>query len=242
VRQGAELVIAAGGDGTVHEVACALIGTETTLGIAPLGSMMNIARALHVPRDLDAAASVISAGRVVHMDVGKASTRTRTEYFLEAAGVGIDAAIGVHAMRLDAGDWGALLPLLRAAFAYVPRPTRLVVDGRGEVVRPHMITVAISPFTGPAMSFAPNAKVDDRQFDIVVREGFGALELARHALSITRARRAHHPKARTLRGRLVEVRPMYHKLTAHADGHGLGLAPVRFELVPGALRVLAGGT
>ena len=56
VHDGVQLVVAAGGDGTVREVAGGLIGTETTLGILPMGSMMNIARSLNIPRDLRGAA------------------------------------------------------------------------------------------------------------------------------------------------------------------------------------------
>jgi YegS/Rv2252/BmrU family lipid kinase len=238
-KAGRELVIAAGGDGTVHEVACALIGGETALGVMPLGSMMNIARSLHIPRELDGAAAVIKAGHVVQMDVGQATTRTAQDYFLEAAGVGIDAAIARYANRLDAGDWTALLPMIGTAARFVPRRTRLVVDGQVSEVRPFMITVAITPFSAAAMAFAPDAKVDDRQFDVVVRDGFSRLELTRHMLSITRGHRAWHPKARTLRGRQVEVGPGSRRLLVHADGNSLGLAPARFEILPGALAILA---
>lgn len=239
-RAGVDLVVAAGGDGTVHEVATALIGTPTTLGVLPLGSVMNIARALNVPRDLDGAAEVIHAGRVVHMDVGKATTRTAEGYFLEAAGVGVDAIAVPYANQVDAGRWGAVLPLMAYVSRYFPRPARVTVDGRGEVVQAFTITVAIGPFTALAMAVAPDAKVDDRQFDVVVREGFTRLEFARHIVSIAFGRRVHHPKARTIKGRVVEVVPVDRKLMVHADGHSLGMAPVRFELIPAALSVLVG--
>ena len=173
------------------------------------------------------------------MDVGQATTRTAQDYFLEAAGVGVDAAIARYANRLDAGDWTALLPMLGMAARFVPRRTRLVVDGQVSEVRPFMITVAITPFSAAAMAFAPDAKVDDRQFDVVVRDGFSRLELTRHMLSSTRGRRAWHPKARTLRGLQVEIGPGTRRLLVHADGNSLGSAPARFEILPGALAILA---
>src|SRR5262245_51850761 len=61
---GYQRVIAAGGDGTVEEVAEGLVGTDVELGVLPLGSIMNIARMLGIPRDLDAAARVIKERRV----------------------------------------------------------------------------------------------------------------------------------------------------------------------------------
>jgi diacylglycerol kinase family enzyme len=232
-------VIAAGGDGTAHEVARALVGGEMALGVMPLGSMMNIARSLHIPRELDGAAAVIKAGRVVRMDVGHATTRTAQDYFLEAAGVGVDAAIARYANRLDRGDWTALPSMIGMAACYAPRRTRLVVDGQTSTVRPFMITIAITPFSAAAMAFAPDAKVDDRRFDVVVWAGFSRWELTRHMLAITRGRRVRHPKARTLRGRQVEISPGSRRLLVHADGYSLGLAPARFEILPGALAVLA---
>ena len=82
-------IIAAGGDGTVQEVAQALVGTEVTLGVMPLGSVMNLARTLGIVRDLAEAAQVIRAGRLLHMDVGEVNGR----YFLEYGGGGSDAAL-----------------------------------------------------------------------------------------------------------------------------------------------------
>ena len=72
---GYELVVAAGGDGTVGTVAEPLLGTPTALGILPLGTVMNVARSLGIPRDLDGAADVIATGRVREIDVGQAGDR-----------------------------------------------------------------------------------------------------------------------------------------------------------------------
>jgi YegS/Rv2252/BmrU family lipid kinase len=240
VRAGAELVVAAGGDGTVHEVACGLIGTQTTLGVLPLGSVMNIARALNIPRDLEQAAEVIRARRTVRMDVGKATTAKAEAYFLEAAGVGIDAGIFAYADQLDSGHWGSLFPLLRFLVRYRPGRVQLMVDGHAEQVLVFSITVAIGPFLGPAMAVAPGAKVDDRQFDVVVWERLSRLELLRHFGSIASGRRAYHPKARRLKGRTVQVEGVRRQFMVHADGHTLGPAPVRFELIPAALAVIVG--
>src|SRR5689334_4411933 len=83
VAEGRELVIAAGGDGTVNETARGLADTPTVLGLMPLGSIMNVARTLWVPRDLPMAARTIAEGKVLAMDMGRIGER----YFLEAAGV-----------------------------------------------------------------------------------------------------------------------------------------------------------
>ena len=99
VQDGCKLVIAAGGDGTVAEAAEGLVNTDATLGIMPLGSIMNMARTLCIPRDLNEAARTIAAGRVLAMDVG----RVHDQLFLEAGGVGLTAGLFAYFNRLDSG-------------------------------------------------------------------------------------------------------------------------------------------
>ena len=88
LADGFERIIAAGGDGTVAEVAEGLVQTDACLGVLPLGSVMNVARMLGIPRDLEGAVGVIESGRVASIDVGKATTRAKQTHFLEAAGAG----------------------------------------------------------------------------------------------------------------------------------------------------------
>ncbi len=240
VAAGADLVVAGGGDGTVHEVARALVGTPVTLGVLPLGSMMNIARALGIPRELEAAAEVIRERRTVHMDVGLASTGRAQSYFFETAGVGFDAGIFAYGNQIDAGNWRALLPLLRFMLRYRQRPAYLTVDGRRALVRAFMITVAICPFTGAGMAVAPQAKIDDGQFDVLVRECRGRVELLRLAFAMKLAQQVCSPLTRTLRGAVVEVEHVRKRLMVHSDGRILGRTPARFELLPAALKVIVG--
>src|ERR687884_1362244 len=113
VAEGRELVIAAGGDGTVNEVAHGLADTPTVLGLMPLGSVMNVARTLWVPRDLALAARTIAEGKVLAMDMGRVGDR----FFLEAAGIGLDAGLFGYFDRLEGG--APRLGLLRAAMRFV---------------------------------------------------------------------------------------------------------------------------
>jgi YegS/Rv2252/BmrU family lipid kinase len=234
IAAGAETVIAAGGDGTVHEVAQAVVGSEATLGVMPLGSVMNIARTLGIGRDLDQAAEVIHAGRLLQMDVGEVNGK----YFLEFAGVGIDAQVGPLAQQLDCGQWESFSALVRALWQYRPRRARLGVDGVWETVRTASIVVANTPYYGPAVELVPEAKVDDRQFDVKVLGRFSLTELALFGVQIARGARPYHPKIRHLRGRTIEVTAR-HPLAAHADFEPIGTTPVTFRLVPRALRVWA---
>jgi YegS/Rv2252/BmrU family lipid kinase len=240
VRERYERVLAAGGDGTVAEVAEGLVGTTVELGVLPLGSVMNVARMLGVPRDLDAAAEVIKARRVARIDVGQATAQARTTYFLEAAGVGVDAGLFAYFNQLDRGNWRSLRPLITFMWRYRPRRLTLTIDGRRHRFRAMMVSIANGPYVGAALAVAPDARLDDHQFDVEVFTRFGNVELIRHLLSITGGRRVYNPKVRTFQASTVEVeseRPMM----VHADSNPLGTTRARFEVVPSALAVIVGG-
>jgi diacylglycerol kinase family enzyme len=102
-----DIVVAAGGDGTVHLVAEGLLGTTTALGILPLGRVMNIARALGIGRDLDEAAEILATGVIRDIDTGEAVTADgRVVPFLEAGSVGPYLGLGMTVApdaRLDDG-------------------------------------------------------------------------------------------------------------------------------------------
>src|SRR5690348_6163961 len=87
--EGAELVIAAGGDGTMHSVANGLIGTQSILGIIPTGTMNNLAHSLSIPDTIPAACYTVLNGITRAIDTGKINNHP----FLEVAGVGMEAAL-----------------------------------------------------------------------------------------------------------------------------------------------------
>ena len=247
IAAGADLIVAAGGDGTIHEVAAALIRAPRaarsgapTLAILPLGSVMNLGRALGVPRVLDEAAALIARGRIVRMDVGLIRTAATESFFLEAAGVGLDAGVFAYGNQLDAGKWRYLLPLLRFLARYRVRPAQVEVDGRRITVpRMLMLSVAISPYLGLALTLAPGARLDDHHFDVVVREAAGRAGMLRHAAAVLLGSHPRPPGALSLRGRLVTVDHLRSAMPVHADGALVGRTPVELELLPGALPIVA---
>jgi diacylglycerol kinase (ATP) len=233
-----DVVVAAGGDGTAGLVAEELLGKATALAILPLGSVMNIARALGIPRDLEAAAAFIPSGTVVAIDAGEATTADdRRVRFLEAGSVGMNAAMFREAARFDDGAWTSILRTVWVALRYRPARMRLELD-RGTVrTRALMVTISIGPYTGVGMTVAPGARLDDGQFDIRVFRGFSKWELVRHLAAIAFGRRRYEPHVSTFRSASVRITSR-HPLPARADGTDLGTTPVSFRTVPGALRVV----
>jgi YegS/Rv2252/BmrU family lipid kinase len=222
------------------EVAQALAGTDTVLAVMPLGSVMNVARTLCIPRDLREAARVITRGQVLAMDLGQVGDT----YFLEAAGVGLDAGLFGYFEQLDAR--GVRTGILRAVLRFVrnlgtPR-LAIEVDGRQRQVRAPMVSIANGPFVGAAYAIAPEACINDGLLDVVIFRGVGVLRVLVHLVAVLGGRRLPPPPgAVTVRARSVRIStPGRRPLPVHADGTAVGTTPVQFQAIPGALRVLTG--
>jgi diacylglycerol kinase (ATP) len=236
IAAGVQVVVAAGGDGTVGTIANELVGTETCLGILPLGSVMNVARSLGVPRDLDEAVAALGRSRVVEIDVGEAAGRP----FYECSSVGLNAAIFREADRFGRPGWLSIARSVWVAIRYRPARMELRLDDRVVRTRALMVAIANGPYTGAGMTVAPDARLNDGHFDVRVFRGFSKWELLRHLASIAFGRRGYAPRISTYRSTRVRVsssRP----LPARADRRDLGTTPVDLVVRPRALRVLVPG-
>ena len=234
VEQGYDVVVAAGGDGTVGTVAGELMGTETALGILPLGSVMNVARMLDIPRDLDGAAAIIPAGDVRVVDVGDA----KEQIFFEGGSEGLNAAVFRAAQQADTGHYRALLAALWVLIRYRPPRMILHLDDRVLTTRALAVAIANGPYSGLAFAVAPAADPDDGKFDVVLFSRFSRTELIRHFITIAFGRRRYTARTATYRSSRVRVEGV-HALPCRADNHDLGSTPVEYVIRPGALRVVA---
>lgn len=236
IGSGIDVVVAAGGDGTVGTVANELIGSSACLGILPMGTVMNVARSLGIPRDLDEAVAALARSRAVEIDVGEVAGRP----FYENASVGLNAAMFREADHFGRPGWVSVLRTIWVAIRY--RPARITVHLDDEVVRTRalMVAVANGPYTGVGMTVAPDARLDDGRFDVRVFRGFSKWQLLRHLGAIAFGRHRYAPSVSTYRSarvRVTSARP----LPARADRRDLGTTPVEFVVRPRALRVLVPG-
>jgi diacylglycerol kinase (ATP) len=236
VAAGVEMIIAAGGDGTVGLIATELLGRkEVALGILPMGSVMNVARMLGISRDMDEAADIIAAGRTRLIDVGNANGVT----FYETASVGLNAALFATAQHFEDGDYGSPLKVLWTAFRYRPARMTVSLDDEEIATRALMVTVSNGQYTGVAMTVAPDARLDDGHFDVRVFRHFSKFELLRHLASIAFGRRKYSPHVSTYRSTKVRISSR-HPLPARADSHDLGTTPLECVSQHAALRVIVG--
>ncbi len=229
-----DVVVAAGGDGTIGLIACQLLDTQTALGVLPIGSIMNIPRMLDLPRDLEAAAATLKQFVVRTIDVGEAND----QLFFEAGSVGLNAAIFREGQRFGDGEYGSILRGIWVMLRYRPARMTLHLDDRVVRARALMVTVANGPYTGIGFTIAPSARLDDGLFDVRVFRGFSKMELVLHFWKIAFGRRRYSPKVSTYRSSRVRVESV-HPLPCRADSHDLGTTPITFEMRSAALRIVA---
>ncbi|MGB9756966.1 MAG: diacylglycerol/lipid kinase family protein [Candidatus Bipolaricaulaceae bacterium] len=164
---GAEPVVAAaGGDGTLHAVAQALVGTKTALGILPMGSGNDYARVLGIPQDLKEAVKILVFGEPHPVDVGEAQGR----FYLNSLGMGIDGQIAhdYQTHHLLKGELGYLLATVFEVFRF--RPVEMEVRTEGWSHVGNLLTVAVmnGPWAGGGFCLAPQAKPDDGHLDLAL--------------------------------------------------------------------------
>ena len=167
VKQGARLVIAWGGDGTINEVASALAFTDVALGIIPAGSGNGLARELGVnPRPGAAIADALQA-EPRRMDLGEIEGRL----FVNIAGIGVDAFVASRfSLARRRGFLGYVGITATALATYVPTHYRITSGGTSVDARAILVTIANSAQFGNGARIAPGASVDDGLLDLVVLE------------------------------------------------------------------------
>jgi YegS/Rv2252/BmrU family lipid kinase len=244
--RGRDVVIVAGGDGTVNEVVNGLTGTETAMGVLPVGTGNLWAKELRVPtytltnpRRLQEAAGGLVKGTVRAIDVGRVGERV----FLCWASAGLDAKVTSEMEpRERATKRLGVLPYLIAAVLvasdYKGVEAEVVLDD--DVVRGRTLLVVANNVQqyGGLVEVAPQAKLDDGLLDVFVFKGLGVQYLVRHLVRVLSQRYLDDPEIIRRQAQRIEVRSN-ETLSVQADGDPMGTTPVTMEVVPGALRIIA---
>lgn len=243
VKRGAPLVVVAAGDGTIEAVAAELVGSDTTLGILPMGTMNNLAHALGVPLDLAAACLLLAMRTTRHIDIGRVVTAEHSHkaYFLETAGVGLSALAAPLGQAIEKGRWAALFGLLDRFFAFQATQLSLAIDeGERLQAETQMVTLSNVPLSGNHMLIAPQAKIDDGWLDLAVYPGMDKGALQRYFLGISNGKRVEEPRVHFQRVRRVQITAS-EPLAAHTDLDVFAEQPTwTFEVIPHALSVVVG--
>jgi YegS/Rv2252/BmrU family lipid kinase len=244
--EGYSTLVAVGGDGTIHEVANGILQTdakaEASLGIICTGTGSDLCRTLGVSHDIAQSCSNLTGGRRRVIDIGLVKYYKKGQpeqrYFVNGAGIGFDATVVAAVDSLPKYINGTLpyvTGLLRTFLTYRNCEVTLKIGDRSvEKVKVLSLVVANGRYFGGGMQIAPQARVDDAQFDIVVLGNFGKIELIRNLSKVYKGTHLALSKVRLEKDIYVTLESKK-KLLVQADGELLGEGPVSFTLLPSAL-------
>jgi diacylglycerol kinase (ATP) len=237
VRSGAALVVAWGGDGTINEVARALVFSRTSLGIVPGGSGNGLSRELKIPFHPPAALERALRSQDRIMDAGELDGRM----FFNIAGIGLDADVaGMVATRIH---HRGVIPYLASTagdlFRYKPRGYIVEADGERFDVSALMVVIANSPQYGFNARIAPLAVADDGLLDLVIIEDRGLFGNFRRVPSVFIGGLEKQRGVTMRKVRSLSVRSSS-PMALHVDGEPVREAiEVHARVHPAALRVRA---
>lgn len=222
-------VLALGGDGTLHEVAGACLGTERVIGVLPAGSGDDFAEALGIRHhDLAGALEVVVAGETAWVDSG----RVNGQPFFNALGTGFDADVAYavrQAPKLFKEKNAYYYAILRTLRRLEAVEVEVEVDGATLYQGPALVVaVQNGPRVAGAFRFAPQASVTDGLLDVVVAGRFGRLSTLGVLARVLRGTHLEHPRVHHAQARRISVRWARPRV-AHMEGE-LVVASARFEV------------
>lgn len=224
-RLGAPMVVAAGGDGTIAEIANGLAGSEARLGVIPLGTANVLAHELGLPFAPRAVAAALAFGRTRALFPGIARNGAANRLFVQMLGVGFDAQV-VHNLPLGikrlCGRFAYALWTAREMARYPYAPIRLRLDG--VEVEAASAIVSNGRFYGGPYTLAPRALPGEPGFQVALFERGGARATLLYAAALPLDRLHQAPALRLLAAREVEF--LDHRIPAQADGEPVGHTPL----------------
>jgi YegS/Rv2252/BmrU family lipid kinase len=242
---GASLLVAVGGDGTVNEIVQGLAGRDgVELAVIPRGTGWDFVRTYGIPRRFEDAVAVAREGHAQAIDLGRAHYRAwdgseAESYFANIASAGMSGAIAKRANETSkalGGKASYLWATLTVFARWRNDEVQVAVDGEQRTGRMHDVVVANGRFFGGGMMICPEAEPDDGLLDVLLIGDLTKRDLLLTLPKTYRGRHLPHPKAELLRGGAVEV-DSQEPLPIELDGEQPGTTPVRFEIVPQALRL-----
>lgn len=254
---GHHLVVAVGGDGTVHEVVNGLLARDAhelaaeqegraALGVLPSGTGSDFARGLGIGPSFDQALAQLRAGRRRIIDLGrvhKPGDADRTEWFNNVASFGVTGEIveRIQRSRKWFGTkptylWAAVCALLRYRNARV----QLQLDESApQEVRMKAVAIGNANYFGGGMCIAPDAQADSGQFQAAVFGDLGRIEAVRRLGETYAGKRIEHARIHYHACRSLLAKPAgTRSIGVELDGEAWGHLPARFEVVPAALQIV----
>jgi diacylglycerol kinase family enzyme len=238
---GMRTFIVAGGDGSVHHVAQALVNTDGVLGVIPVGSVNHLARDLMVPLgDWQAAFEIALKGEVRQIDVG----RVNGHYFINSVMLGLYPSISEFRERFRSinSRWAAYFKAARLALRHFPHVTLVVeMDGRVQTFRTQMFVIAVNAYDLSQVGMvAPKTTLHDGRLSIYSLSFMSRVEFMRAAAKYFRGKIGDVQGFRSTRTAQMRVDTAKRRMRVSIDGELIEMqTPLQIAAVPSSLLVRA---
>lgn len=237
---GDRLVVAAGGDGTVAEVAAGLLGTPARMGIIPLGTANVLAHELGLPMLPRAIAAVLAFGRTRPLWPGIAEAETGTRLFVQMLGAGLDAQVVSRlrpALKRHLGRLAYVLQTVGEAARYDYTPLRVCIDGRE--LRATGVVVSKGRLYGGPYLLAPDANPFAPGFSVALFGAGGTLAMLGYAAALPLNLLPHAPGLSFMRGGRIEIHAG-RGVRVQTDGDDAGTTPLLIRDAGSPIEVVVG--
>jgi diacylglycerol kinase (ATP) len=246
VDRGADLILVAGGDGTINEAVNGMVGSNVPLGILPAGTANVLANELGIGKTMERAAESLASCTQERVALGLLSNETTSangmqqgRHFLLMAGAGLDADIvfGLNARMKEVLGKGAYWI---GGFSKVGRRIpEFTVRADGREYRASFALASRVRNYGGDLEIAPTISLLDDEFELVLFEGESSLGFLKYMLAVVVHQQQTMPGVTILRTRRVEFSASENApIHVQVDGEYAGIAPARVEIVPDALTLL----
>lgn len=239
-RDGAGLILAVGGDGSMHEVANGICdsGMSVPMGLVPIGHGSDFVRTTGTSHDIAAAVNAACNGRVRPIDLGRATFADGSStVFINVAGLGFDALVAERAGKTKRLP-GSNLPYLAAALQTLVtyKNIQVALDVDGELISTYavFVQVANAKYMGGGYKIAPDADIEDGLLDLALVGDIAKPDLLKTLPKVYSGKHVSHPKFRHIRAKRIHVESMQ-PANVQLDGELCGAAPVTFTVMPAAL-------
>jgi YegS/Rv2252/BmrU family lipid kinase len=239
VDEGAGLVIAGGGDGTVSAVASCIAGSDARLGVLPMGTLNHFAKDLGLPLKLDEAIDVIAQGEELAVDVGEVNGRL----FINNSSLGLYPDIVLdrerQRRRLGRGKWAALASAsLRAAQRYPVLSLQLEVDGKRLERRSAFVFIGNNEYRMEGFEIGERASLSGGKLSLYMTQRTGRFGLLRLAFNALFGRLRQAADFDMLSAQTLVVHTRHKRMRVATDGEvNLMETPLHYRVRRAALRV-----
>lgn len=240
VEKSPSLIIAAGGDGTLNEVANGIAGSEIPVAVLPFGTTNVLTRELGIPEDIKGAMKIavtrtpktVSLGKITYTHLSSFVSR----YFVLMAGIGFDgkSVFGIsETFKKISGKGAYIYSGIRTLAGFNPEELIFFIDGK--TYTGYSAIIGNVAKYGGDFRITPDAKISDPFLYVCLFKGKKRVDLLRYVYGILTGRHLKFHDIEYLRAEHIEIRGQAH---IQIDGDYLGMTPAKVEVVPNILRLV----